>query len=66
MIYNGVDTDAFRDRWSPEERRALRSALGFPDADYVVGLSALLRPEKNPPCNWSRPSRRLRAKGIPA
>jgi glycosyltransferase involved in cell wall biosynthesis len=47
VIYNGVDTEAFRDKWSPEERRALRQALGFSDADYVIGLSALLRPEKN-------------------
>jgi len=47
VIYNGVDTDAFRDRWSAEERLALRCALGFSEADYVIGLSALLRPEKN-------------------
>jgi len=47
VIYNGVDTDEFCDGWSPEERRALRSALGFSDADYVIGMSALLRPEKN-------------------
>ena len=47
VIYNGVDTDAFRDRWSAEERRVLRRALGFSEADYVIGLSALLRPEKN-------------------
>jgi glycosyltransferase involved in cell wall biosynthesis len=65
VIYNGVDTDAFRDRWSPEERRALRSALGFSDADYVVGLSALLRPEKNP-VQLVEAVAALRAKGIPA
>src|SRR5882672_10462163 len=47
VIYNGVDTEEFCDRWSPEERRALRSALGFSDADYVIGISAVLRPEKN-------------------
>ncbi|HET7766803.1 MAG TPA: glycosyltransferase [Burkholderiales bacterium] len=48
VIYNGVDTEAFRDTWSVQGRRALRRALGFSDADYVIGLSALLRPEKNP------------------
>jgi glycosyltransferase involved in cell wall biosynthesis len=47
VIYNGVDTEEFCDRWSPPERRALRSALGFSDGDYVIGISALLRPEKN-------------------
>jgi glycosyltransferase involved in cell wall biosynthesis len=47
VIYNGVDTDEFRDDQDPEERRALRSRLGFRDADYVIGVSALLRPEKN-------------------
>lgn len=47
VIYNGVDTDEFRDDWNSEERRGLRSQLGFRDADYVIGISALLRPEKN-------------------
>ena len=47
VIHNGVDTEEFRDTWSPEERRALRSALGFSDGDYVIGMSAMLRPEKN-------------------
>lgn len=47
VIYNGVDTEEFCDRWSSDERRALRGALGFSDTDYVVGISALLRPEKN-------------------
>ncbi len=48
VIYNGVDTEEFSDRWSPADRRELRGALGFSDADYVVGLTAKLRPEKNP------------------
>ena len=47
VIYNGVDTEEFCDKWSPEERRSLRNALGFSDADYVIGISAVLRPEKN-------------------
>jgi glycosyltransferase involved in cell wall biosynthesis len=47
VIYNGVDTEEFRDNRSPQERRTLRGALGFSDADYVIGMSALLRPEKN-------------------
>ncbi|MGB5082014.1 MAG: glycosyltransferase, partial [Burkholderiales bacterium] len=47
LIYNGVDTDEFRDEQSPDERSTLRKALGFSDADYVIGMLALLRPEKN-------------------
>ncbi len=47
VIHNGVDTSEFCDAWSPEERAALRKALGFSDADYVIGIAALLRPEKN-------------------
>jgi len=47
LIHNGVDTEEFCDRWSPEERGRLRGALGFSDADFVIGISALLRPEKN-------------------
>jgi glycosyltransferase involved in cell wall biosynthesis len=46
VIYNGVDTG----HWAPgsaAERRRLRSALGFADEDYVIGMSAVLRPEKN-------------------
>ena len=47
MIYNGVNTEEFCDRWNAGEERALRSALGFSDADYVIGITAWLRPEKN-------------------
>jgi glycosyltransferase involved in cell wall biosynthesis len=46
VIYNGVDTAHFSANDSG--RDALRRALGFSDGDLVVGLSAVLRPEKNP------------------
>jgi glycosyltransferase involved in cell wall biosynthesis len=46
LIYNGVDTEAFSDRWNPEGREKVRGALGFSDADFVIGILALLRPEK--------------------
>ncbi|HEY6720533.1 MAG TPA: glycosyltransferase family 4 protein [Burkholderiales bacterium] len=46
LIYNGVDTEAFSDRRSPEDREKVRGALGFSDADFVIGILALLRPEK--------------------
>jgi len=47
VIYNGVDTDEFRDDRNAEQRRTLRGQFGFRDTDYVIGISALLRPEKN-------------------
>ncbi len=65
VIYNGVDTGEFCDRWSPGERRDLRSALGFSDADYVIGISALLRPEKNH-LQFLEAIAMLRDMGIPA
>ncbi len=46
VIYNGVDTE----HWRPcpaGERERLRSALGFAEGDYAIGMSAVLRPEKN-------------------
>lgn len=46
VIYNGVDTGHWRP-WSAQERGRLRGALGFAEEDYVIGLSAVLRPEKN-------------------
>jgi glycosyltransferase involved in cell wall biosynthesis len=65
VIYNGVDTEEFCDKQSPEERRTLRSALGFSDADYVIGISALLRPEKNH-AQLVEAVAMLRDRGIPA
>jgi glycosyltransferase involved in cell wall biosynthesis len=65
VIYNGVDTDAFRARSSPEERRRVRDALGFGDADFVIGLSAVLRPEKNH-VQLVDAVAALRGRGIPA
>lgn len=65
VIYNGVDTEEFRDRTGPEERGRLRSALGFAGADYVIGISARLSREKNH-VQLVEAVARLRAMGIPA
>ena len=43
VIYNGVDLE----HWNPVNATPLRRALGFAPDDYVIGLSAVLRPEKN-------------------
>jgi hypothetical protein len=47
------------------QRRAVRGALGFSDADYVIGMSALLRPEKNH-LQMLEAISMLRKQGIPA
>lgn len=47
VIHNAVDTAHFSDRSTPAERQALRQSLGMAEADYVIGISAVLRPEKN-------------------
>jgi glycosyltransferase involved in cell wall biosynthesis len=44
VIYNGVDLE----HWQAVNSAPLRRALGFAPDDYVIGLSAVLRPEKNP------------------
>ena len=47
VIHNGVDTQRFQDHGSEAERHALRAALGYANGDYVIGIVAALRPEKN-------------------
>lgn len=46
VIHNGVDTEHFSGG-DPAARRLLRRTHGFADGDYVIGISAVLRPEKN-------------------
>ena len=65
VIHNGVDTDAFRARGSLEQRAGVRRSLGFSADDYVVGISAWLRPEKNH-VQLVDAIAALRATGIPA
>jgi glycosyltransferase involved in cell wall biosynthesis len=48
VIHNGIDLEAFHGRWNGEARSTMRSALGYSEGDFVVALSAVLRPEKNP------------------
>lgn len=61
VIYNGVDLE----HWNPVNAAPLRRALGFAEDDYVIGLSAVLRPEKNP-TQLVEAVARLVQRGIPA
>jgi glycosyltransferase involved in cell wall biosynthesis len=64
VIYNGVDTERWRP-WGGEDQAALRRALGLPEGDLVLGMSAVLRPEKNPE-QLVEAVASLRLRGIPA
>lgn len=46
IIYNGVDTARFVPP-TPDQRRLARARHGFAPGDFVVGMVAGLRPEKN-------------------
>lgn len=65
VIHNGVDVAAFRARAEPSAAAPLRSELGLDDGDYVIGISAWLRPEKNHRQLVDAVARLLRA-GIPS
>ncbi len=61
VIYNGIDTEHYR----PRDSTALRKILGFAEADLVVGMSAVLRAEKNP-VQLVDAVAALRQRGVPA
>jgi glycosyltransferase involved in cell wall biosynthesis len=64
VIYNGVDSV----HWSvpsAAESAALRRALGFAAQDFVIGMSAVLRREKNH-AQLVRALAALRRRGVPA
>jgi glycosyltransferase involved in cell wall biosynthesis len=64
VIYNGVDLD----QWTPvseETRHRVRGTLGFSPEDMVIGISAVLRPEKNH-VQLVEAIAALRKRGLPA
>lgn len=65
VIHNGIDAERFRDRSSAAQRHELRRQLGWKAADYVIGIPALLRAEKNH-LQLLEAVARLRRLGIPA
>jgi glycosyltransferase involved in cell wall biosynthesis len=65
VIYNGVDIEHWQPLSGEMSAAAVRRVLGFADTDYVIGLSAVLRPEKNP-TQLIDALAQLRQKGLPA
>jgi glycosyltransferase involved in cell wall biosynthesis len=65
VIHNGVDTDEFCGARCSAQRLRVRTDLGFTRADYVIGVAAALRPEKNH-VQLVEAVARLRKQGIPA
>ena len=65
VIHNGVDTEQFSEACNTEARSRSRAAIGCREGDFVVGLSAVLRPEKNP-VQLVDAIVRLRSRGVPA
>ncbi len=64
VIYNGVDCE----HWQPgtrEQRALIRGALGLEPRDFVVGMCAVFRPEKNH-LQLVEAIAMLRRRGIPA
>jgi glycosyltransferase involved in cell wall biosynthesis len=64
VIYNGIDLEHWRPR-AATERAMMRRVLGFEPDELVVGLCAVLRPEKNP-LQLVDAVARLRSRGVPA
>lgn len=46
VIHNGIDVERYTDRWTEPQKAALRQGLGIGAQDYLVGLCAVMRPEK--------------------
>jgi glycosyltransferase involved in cell wall biosynthesis len=64
VIYNGVDVEHWRPR-PMEEVATMRRVMGIGDNDLLIGMSAVLRPEKNH-LQCLDAVARLRRRGVPA
>lgn len=47
VIHNGIDAGYFSATTFPDASSLVRGQFGFVETDYVIGISAVLRPEKN-------------------
>ncbi len=63
VIHNGIDTDYYAPG-DPSVGAQLRAQLGFSPTDFVVGICAVLRPEKHH-LDLLEAVHRLRARGVP-
>lgn len=64
-ITNGIDVQRFSPRSAAQHRLNRRHELGYVETDYVIGMSAAFRPEKNH-VQAIEAVAALRAKGAPA
>ena len=64
VIHNGIDCDYWQPA-APEARACIRRALGLEANDFVVGLCAVFRPEKNH-LHLVEALAMLRRRGVPA
>lgn len=64
VIHNGVDPEHWRSPGA-EARTCMRRVLGLADSDYVIGLCAVFRPEKNH-LQLVEAIASLRSRGVPA
>ena len=64
VIYNGIDPEHWRSPGA-EVRLRIRQVLGLADEHYVIGMCAVLRPEKNH-VQLVEALASLRGRGIPA
>jgi glycosyltransferase involved in cell wall biosynthesis len=65
VIYNGIDPSHYSDKYSLDEKQELREQFGFGRDDYVIGICAVLRPEKAH-SDLLDAIKRLHAKGLAA
>jgi len=65
VVHNGIDTQVYEDRVTPEHKLELRKRFGFQPGDFVIGLCSGLRPEKAH-SDLLTALARLRSQGIPA
>jgi len=64
VIHNGINVDYFRDTQSAADKLATRARYGLDEHDCVIGLCAVMRPEKMH-VDLLQAIARLRARGLP-
>lgn len=65
VIYNGIDPEYFKDIYTAQEKLAIRQSYGFNNEDYLIGICAVLRPEKAH-CDLLQAIKNLQLSGVVA